>query len=418
MIFRLIWLAVTIFAIGLFVLGLPVRHAQLQVVSPTADIRVGELLPAEAQTLVDLGLSPRFYASYFTVLEAISAIPFILVASVLFWRKAEDWVVFLISMTGILTGTMALPVVAALVASQPEWEMPVLVLRNIAIMGLITQFFVFPDGQFVPGWTRWATCLWVAYLIGATFLPSLAPPVGLAGVGPQDLPIMLWLFLWMGLGAYAQIFRYRYISTPTERQQTKYVVWGLVIAFATAFLAFLVNYLGRSFIPSPLVSMQLKLLSLTITLLVALPLLPLSVALSILRYRLWDIDLLIRRTLVYGVLTAILVLLYFGLVVVLEGVLRSLVGSSGQIATVISTLAIAALFNPLRRRIQNFIDRRFYRQKYNTEQALAEFANLARQETDLDELVHQLAAVVQVNIQPEHTTVWLRPSLRHTKEIR
>jgi hypothetical protein len=409
MIFRLIWLVITILAIGLFVLGLPARHAQLQVVSPAANIRVGELLPAEALALVDLGLSPHFYASYFTVLEAIAAIPFILVAAALFWRKAEEWVVFLISMTGILTGTMALPVVAALVASQPEWEMPVLLLRNIAIMGLITQFFVFPDGQFVPGWTRWATCLWGAYLIGATFLPSLAPPVGLAGASPQDLPIMVWLFLWMGLGAYAQIFRFRFISTPLQRQQTKYAVWGLVIAFATAFLAFLVNYLGRLFIPSLLASMQLKLLSLTITLLVALPALPLSVALSILRYRLWDIDLLIRRTLVYGTLTASLALFYFGLVVVLEGVLRSLVGSSGQIATVISTLAIAALFNPLRRRIQDFIDRRFYRRKYDAERALAAFAAAARSETDLEQLSRRLTGAIQETLQPEQVSLWLTP---------
>jgi hypothetical protein len=410
MIFRLIWLAVTIFAIGLFVLGLPARHAQLQVVSPTADIRVGELLPAEAQALVDLGLSPHLYASYFTFLEAISAIPFILVASMLFWRKAYEWVVFLISITGILTGTMAIPVVAALVSSQPEWETPVLVLRNIAIMGLITQFFVFPDGRFVPSWTRWAAPLWVVYSIAATFLPTLAPPVGLAGVGPQDLPIMVWLFLWIGLGAYAQIFRYRYISTPIQRQQTKYVVWGLVIAFTTAFLAFLVNYLGRSMIASPVVAMQLKLLSLTLTLLITLPLLPLSVALSILRYRLWDIDLLIRRTLVYSVLTALLALLYFGLVVLLEGALRSLVGSSGQIATVLSTLAIAALFNPLRRRIQDFIDRRFYRRKYDAERALAAFAAAARSETDLEQLSRRLTGAIQETLQPEQVSLWLTPA--------
>ncbi|MFO7623432.1 MAG: hypothetical protein R6V73_03705 [Anaerolineales bacterium] len=409
MIFRLIWLAVTIFAIGLFVLGLPARHAQLQVISPAANIRVGELLPEEAQALVDLGLSPRFYASYFTALEAITAIPFILVAILLFWRKAEEWVVFLISITGVLTGTMALPVVAALVASLPEWEMPVLILRNIAIMGLITQFFVFPDGRFVPGWTRWAAPLWVVYSFAATFLPSLAPPVGLAGVGPQDLPIMLWLFLWMGLGGYAQIFRFRYVSTPIQRQQTKYAVWGLVIAFATAFLAFLVNYLGRVFIPTPLISMQLKLLSLTITLLVALPALPLSVALSVLRYRLWDIDLLIRRTLVYGVLTASLALFYFGLILLLEGMLRSLVGSSGQVATVISTLVIAALFSPLRRRIQDFIDRRFFRQKYDAELALAEFAAAARNETNLNQLSTYLTATVQKTLQPEMVSLWLKP---------
>jgi hypothetical protein len=166
-------------------------------------------------------------------------------------------------------------------------------------------------------------------------------------------------------------------------------------------------------IASPVVAMQLKLLSLTLTLLIALPLLPLSVALSILRYRLWDIDLLIRRTLVYGVLTALLALLYFGLVVLLEGVLRSLVGSSGQVATVISTLAIAALFNPLRRRIQDFIDRRFYRRKYDAEQALAAFAAAARNETDLEQLSRRLTSAIQETLQPEQVSLWIKPVEDH-----
>jgi hypothetical protein len=146
MIFRLLWISVTVLAVGLFVMGLPARYTQLQVVSLSANTRVGELLPSEAQALVDLGLSPTFYASYFTLLEAISALPFLLVATVLFWRKANERVVFLISITGVLVGTMAIPVTAALVSARPEWEMPVLVLRNVAILGLITQLFVFPDG--------------------------------------------------------------------------------------------------------------------------------------------------------------------------------------------------------------------------------------------------------------------------------
>jgi hypothetical protein len=121
---------------------------------------------------------------------------------------------------------------------------------------------------------------------------------------------------------------------------------------------------------------------------------------------------------VYGLLTLLLGVVYLGGVTVLQSLFTAASGQTSTLSIVLSTLTIAALFSPLRRRIQDFVDRRFYRQKYNAEQALAEFANLARQETDLDELVHQLAAVVQVNIQPEHTTVWLRPSLRHTKEIR
>jgi hypothetical protein len=407
MIFRLIWMIVTVLAVGLFVIGLPARHAQLQVVSFSANTRVGELLPSEAQALVDLGLSPTFYANYFTLLEAISALPFLLVAAVLFWRKANERVVFLISITGILVGTMAIPVAPALVSARPEWETPVLVLRNVAILGLITQFFVFPDGRFVPGWTRWAAYGWGAYLLAATFVPSLAPPVGLAGLGPQDIPVMIWLFIWMGLGAYAQIFRYRFISTPIQRQQTKYVVLGMVVSFTLAFLAFLINYLGESTIPSPVVAMQLRLLSLTFTLLITLPVLPLSVALSILRYRLWDIDLIIRRTLVYGLLTALLGLVYFGSVVVLQALFTALMGEQSTVAIVLSTLGIAALFTPLRSRVQAFIDRRFYRQRYNSEQVLAAFAEQARQETDLEALTEGLMGVVGETMQPEGLSLWI-----------
>ena len=134
-----------------------------------------------------------------------------------------------------------------------------------------------------------------------------------------------------------------------------------------------------------------------------------SLAVAILRYRLWDIDILIRRTLVYTILTAILVLVYFGLVITLEGAMRALVGEGGQIATVISTLSIAALFTPLRRRVQDTIDRRFYRQKYNAEQALAGFADAARNETDLEALTAQVVDIVEKTVQPEQVLLWLKP---------
>ena len=137
-------------------------------------------------------------------------------------------------------------------------------------------------------------------------------------------------------------------------------------------------------------------------------LLPLCLAIAITRYRLFDIDVIIRRTLVYTVLTASLALVYFGLVILLERTLSSLVGSSGQVATVISTLAIFILFTPLRRRVQDFIDRRFYRRKYNAEKALAEFAAAARAETDLEALTAQVVEIVQNTMQPESLSLWLR----------
>jgi hypothetical protein len=136
---------------------------------------------------------------------------------------------------------------------------------------------------------------------------------------------------------------------------------------------------------------------------------PLSIAIAILRYHLYDIDVLIRRTLIYGALTATLALIYFGGVVLLQGILSAITGESrSEIVTVVTTLAIAALFSPLRKRIQHDIDRRFYRSKYNAEQALAEFAITARKETDLATLTAQLVSIVQKTVEPEQVSLWLR----------
>jgi hypothetical protein len=144
---------------------------------------------------------------------------------------------------------------------------------------------------------------------------------------------------------------------------------------------------------------------------------PAAIGVAMLRHRLYDVDVVINRTLVYGLLTTILVGLYFGSIVVLQGIasvvlqvpFRALTGQETQLATVVATLAIAALFNPLRRRIQSFIDRRFYRRKYDAMRTLEVFSVKLRDETDLQALSDDLVAVVTETMQPAHVSLWLRP---------
>jgi hypothetical protein len=136
--------------------------------------------------------------------------------------------------------------------------------------------------------------------------------------------------------------------------------------------------------------------------------LPVAIGIAVLRYRLYDIDLVINRTLVYGSLTVALALVYFGSVVGLQRLLSPVVGDSNQFAVVASTLLIAALFGPLRRRVQSFIDRRFYRRKYDARRTLEDFSAKLRGVSDLDGLNGELLAVVRETVQPAHASLWLR----------
>jgi hypothetical protein len=141
---------------------------------------------------------------------------------------------------------------------------------------------------------------------------------------------------------------------------------------------------------------------------IAVVMIPISVGVAILRYRLFDIDIIIRKTVQYGVLTAVLGLVYYGSILLLQGLFTRVTGQESAVALVLSTLLIAALFNPLRQRVQAFIDRRFYRQKYDAQQVLAQFAQTARDEVDMEALQTELLRVVQETMQPQTITLWLK----------
>jgi hypothetical protein len=186
-------------------------------------------------------------------------------------------------------------------------------------------------------------------------------------------------------------------ADPVERSQLKWLLYAggvFLVVYGVAGFGFDLGGSGNDIFE---IALFLSILSL-----------PVAIAIAILRYRLYDIDVVIRKTLLYSALTVLLALVYFGSVILLQGLFSRLAGvQQSTLAVVISTLAIAALFTPLRRRIQDAIDRRFYRKKYDAQQVLAQFALTARDETDLDALLAELVRVVDETLQPEHVSVWL-----------
>jgi hypothetical protein len=256
---------------------------------------------------------------------------------------------------------------------------------------------LFPTGR-LPS-RRWRPLAWISTTAGAVllFLVLLFDNPDQVGgsISIAAFAVVSVIFIAILLSALSIVVRYRRAG-GAERQQLKWfaLAAALIGAVIVGHLLFLDLLLSEAF---------LNLLdAVTITGLYV------AVGIAILRYRLYDIDIIINRTLVYGSLTVTLVLVYFGSVVGLQYILRALTGQESQLAIVASTLAIAALFNPLHRRIQAFIDRRFYRRKYDAAKTLEVFSTKLREETDLDELSGDLVMVVRETVEPEHISLWLK----------
>jgi hypothetical protein len=298
----------------------------------------------------------------------------------------------------------------------------------VPAVGLVGTYLLllFPDGK-LPS-KRWSSVAWLsgAVIVLLSITGFFAPgplqnlgevrnPFGLEGhpwIAYAGYVILPLLPLCMLASAASLVMRYRR-SGGEVRQQIKW------IAFAASFMGIL--YLGImstgiliSLLSAPQTPSDLGTQSLWGALLEDVGVLsfagvPVAMGFAVLKYRLYDIDLLINRTLVYGALTATLVAVYVGSIVVLQGLLGALIGEESQLAIVASTLAVAALFNPLRHRIQAFIDRRFYRRKYDARKTLESFSSTLRDETDLEALSDDLVEVVKETMQPAHASLWLRP---------
>ena len=280
----------------------------------------------------------------------------------------------------------------------------------ILFIGCIAlSLLLFPDGR-LPG-RRWAWLAWLTVLltsVGAVWqafspgvidsLGTIRNPLGYEGLPRANEPVQTMVFALLFVVVAPSLTVRMRRARGIERQQIKWPAYTAVMAATGSVLTY--N------IAEPIGAPWLEWISFVIVM-AALVCFPISVGIAIVRYRLYDIDLIINRTLVYGSLTTTLVALYFGVIVVLQGIFVALTGQQSTLAVVASTLLIAALFTPMRRRIQGFIDRRFYRSKYDAAKTLEAFSARLRNETDLDALSDDLVGVVRETMQPAHVSLWL-----------
>jgi hypothetical protein len=343
-----------------------------------------------ARALAMLGISVRAYALTSAALALGIVVVALVIALVLFWKRSNEWMVLIVAyfLVGYPQGNITQVVQTPPPSSAIDFLLLVPGLLSIILFYAI--FLLFPSGRFVPRWSWLVLIAWIIWYLAKSAVPQLIDSVLVLGYPVFYLTAIA-----------CQVYRYRAISSPVQRQQTKWIVAGFVISLLAnqAFwLPTALTPLGETlYAPVAFLVFQVCLLFL-----------PIAFFIAVQRYRLYDIDRIINRTLVYGSLTGLLGAIYVGIIYGLGSVVVAFTGKASQsVVIVVATLTIAALFNPLRRRLQTTIDRRFYRGKYDAARTLAAFAATLRSEVNFASLREHLLEVVDDTMRPDHVSLWL-----------
>lgn len=377
---RAAWIAWTLILAGAFALSVPLRYDEV-IASPFVQSSVAEL-----------GITPGLYASYTIGLEMLFAFVFMGAGVLIFTRKRGDWMSLYVSFTLVTVsvgGAPLLHVMSALTRKYTEWDIPVTVLALLSWSLLHVFTYIFPDGRFIPRWTYAAALVTVGLMVPWFLLPVDSP------FSPWSWHPALIVMLVLAIGstpAVTQIYRYRRHTNEQYRQQIKWVVYGLAIASVGGTAAFLPLALPafKPVVTGATLGMRAsgdptllvyQLLGTTIFCLAGM-VLPAAIGVSILKYRLWAIDLIISRTLVYVPLTGILGGAYAASIALFQKVFVAFTGDRSDAAIVISTLVLASLFTPVKNALQFRVDRHY-----------SESNDPARR---LAELSHKIQAVTSV----------------------
>jgi hypothetical protein len=404
-------------SLGMFTAALPARLVELRGVATQAWQSFRHLSPAGQQAILGLGINLAGALDRYPIaalgLEIGLMLLFLASTLVIVRHRSDDWMALFVAAALVAYGAFVIPPLDALMAAQPVWKLPGNLLQALGVTCALLFFYIFPDGRFTPGWTRGLIAAWGIWALAWVLFP--ASTLNLSNPFSLSFLWFLMLMLWWSTGLFAQIYRYWRVSNPVQRQQTKYIVFGVIIAVFGYGLYAPARFILPWVDPTGLAALFYQLFGIPLFLLCVFSV-PLTITFSILRYRLWDIDLFINRAMVYAALSAALALGYVGSVLLLQWLFHALTGEEqSEIVTAVSTLAIAATFQPVRRRIQDFVDRRFYRRKVEAEQLLAAFSASARDEVDLARLTDALLGVIDKTLSPAHVSLWM-PTTPAAKE--
>ena len=382
----LLWLSLTLSTTAVGVVGLVMvfREPGLIAIPEFVDVIALLGVPISAATAVSFAL-PMASAAVLAILVLVG--------------KREDPMALLFAYAILAMFVYISGAPRALASESTGLQTAAVAVEVLTVVALTLVFFLFPDGRFYPPWSAWlATSLILTVLI----VPQIAGAARMVAAHPERVSGPLragsaaFTLLLIGGSLLAQSRRYREEATASQRQQMRWVLLGLAFVVLPSG-ATIVSTAIRS---GPWVGWILLAAS------IASPIFPLTVAVALFRYRLYDIDLVINRTLVYGSLTVLLALVYVGGVVGLPRLLP--LAEDNDLVVAGTTLAVAGLFSPLRRRVQGLVDRRFYRRRYDAQRTVEAFGSRLRNEVDLQSLSSDLLGVVRQTLQPTHASLWLR----------
>jgi len=399
------WLALAAACLGVTAASWPAFWAYARQVCEGCPVT-----PAYAATLAAAGLTPATWAAWQLAISVLVTLGWAGMGSAIFARRSDDRRALLISALLIVVTPGIGGLRYEVGYGGPVWSLIDKVTTYLFSLGFMALIMTLPNGRFAPRWTL-VPFIYLALLTGPNaFAPNSALDFGHWPIGARTIIFILPMFASLTT---VPVYRYLRVFTPIERQQTKWSLVGIMLFIAGALTTAVVS--GSACVTdgtsSPSGATRLYCdVAQSLGYSLAPLLIPVFIGVAVLRSRLWDIDVIIRRTLVYSVLTGVLALAYFGSVLVLQPLLAGLTGQGTALANVLSTLAVAALFGPVRQRVQAGIDKRFYRKKYDAARTLAGFGASVRDETDLDRLSGRLVGVVDETLQPVSLGLWLKPA--------